>query len=123
MNAPAALFREPPPTASGQRQTILHLLREAAKSNRGVSGDTLRFQHNIRQAPTRIFELRNDLGYDIRTEQDRATRCASYFFVSDPPPNWKPPAKQGRFRLSTSFEQRRRREEAEAMPLFAGGAS
>jgi len=113
------LFREPPPTASGQRQTVLRLLREAARSGQGVSGDTLRREYLIPQAPARIWELKNDFGVQIETRQDRTTRMATYYFRGDPPPNWKPPAKQGRFRLSTSFQQRRREEEARAMPLFA----
>jgi hypothetical protein len=119
----SAHFREPPPTTVGQRHTILRLLRQAAMSNRGVSGDCLRFEHNIRQAPTRIFELRNDFGYGIRTEQDQTTRCAVYFFVNEPPANWNPPVKQERFQLASSFQRRRREEKSGAMPLFAKGAA
>jgi hypothetical protein len=101
MNAIAAatLFREPPPTASGQRQTILRLLREAARFGQGVSGDTLRRAHGIPQAPARVWELKNLYGFQIETRQDRATRMATYFFRSDPPAGWRPPEKQARLPL------------------------
>jgi hypothetical protein len=98
------LFREPPPTASGQRQTILRLLREAARFGQGVSGDTLRREYGIPQAPARLWELKNLYGFQIETRQDRATRMATYYFRGDPPEGWRPPAKQARFRLKAEAE-------------------
>lgn len=104
MNAISAptVFREPPPTASGQRQTILRLLREAERFGQGVPGDTLRRAYGIPQAPARVWELKNLYGFQIETRQDRATRMATYYFRSDPPAGWRPPAKQARFRLVNS---------------------
>lgn len=88
---PATLLREPPPSAANQREKTLVLLREAARSGQGVSGDTLRYHFNIRQAPTRIFELKNLYGYRIETVQDPKTRLATYYFRGDPLADWQPP--------------------------------
>jgi hypothetical protein len=99
---PQTVFREPPPTAASQRQRILTLLRDAAQAGHGVSGDALRYQHNIRQAPTRIFELKNQFGFQIETLQDPDTRLATYYFRGDPPEGWRPPAKQTSFRLKAN---------------------
>ena len=96
---PQTVFREPPPTAATQRERILTLLRDAARSGHGVSGDTLRYEHGIRQAPTRVFELRNTFGFEIETIQDADTRLATYYFRGDPPEGWQPAAKQTSFRL------------------------
>ena len=99
---PQTVFREPPPTAASQRERILALLRDAARSGHGVSGDALRYEHGIRQAPTRVFELRNTFGFDIETIQDPDTRLATYYFRGDPPEEWHPPAKQTSFRLKAN---------------------
>jgi len=129
------LFREPPPSAAKQREKILALLRDAARSGRGVSGDTFRYDFDIRQAPTRIFELKNEFGYRIETVQDPETRLATYHFRGDPPEGWRPPAKQARLRLKapsssevnptpgedtaeSEYMRRVREEQAQAMPLF-----
>jgi hypothetical protein len=84
-------FREPPPSAANQREKILSLLREARRRGQAISGDALRFEHNILQAPTRIFELKNDCGYQIETSQDPDTRLATYHLRADPPEGWQPP--------------------------------
>jgi hypothetical protein len=94
-----ATFREPSPSAANQRERILSLLRDAARSGQGVSGDALRYEHKLRQAPTRIFELKNHYGYQIETLQDPDTRLATYFFRRDPPEGWHPRAKQTRLCL------------------------
>lgn len=99
---PQTVFREAPPTAASQRQRILALLRDAARTGHGVSGDALRYEHNIRQAPTRIFELKNQFGYEIETVQDPDTRLATYYFRGDPPEGWQPAAKQRSFRLKAN---------------------
>ena len=98
----SALFREAPPTAANQRLKALALLREAAQRGEGVSGDTLRYDFCIRQAPTRIFELKNEYGYRIETVQDPETRIATYFLRGGPPAGWRQPATQARFRLANS---------------------
>jgi hypothetical protein len=116
-NLPKTLFREPPPSATNQREKILSLLREAAPFGQGVSGDTLRYDCDIRQAPTRIFELKNEYGYRIETVQDPETRLATYFLRGDPPEGWRPPTKQARFRLVNSPAAPR--VEAEAPKLNA----
>ena len=100
----ATLFREPPPTACGQRQTILRLLRDTARLGQGVSGDTLRREYSIPQAPARVWELKNLYGFQIETRQDHATRMATYYFRGDPPEGWRPPAKQARFHLKAVAE-------------------
>jgi hypothetical protein len=74
------------------------LLREAVRFGQGVSGDTLRYDHDIRQAPTRIFELKKLNGYQIKTVQDPKTRCATYYLRGDPPVGWQPPAQQRKFK-------------------------
>src|SRR5438309_310862 len=99
------IFREPPPTAANQRQLILRLLREAAQFGQGVSGDSLRHEYRIPQGPSRVWELKNLYGYQIETHQDPETRMATYIFRGDPPPNWKPQAKQKAMRLKPLIQE------------------
>jgi hypothetical protein len=89
-----AVLREPPPSAANQCEKTLALLRDAARFGQGVSGDTLRYDHGIRQAPTRIFELKNLYGYQIETVQDPKTRLATYYLRGDPPADWQPSTTQ-----------------------------
>ena len=90
-----------------QRERILSLLR-----SRGSAGATngelnaICFRYGAR-----IFELRK-AGYVIETLRQGETEFR-FALVSEPE---KP-------KSLTSFEQRRQQEEAEAMPLFSGGAA
>lgn len=97
-NPPKTLFREQPSSAANQREKILSLLREAARFGQGVSGDTLRYDCDIRQAPTGIWELKHECGYEIQTVQDPETRLATYYFRGDSPVGWQPPAQQRKFK-------------------------
>lgn len=92
-----ALFREPPPSARNQQERMIASLREAARFGQGISGDVFRYDFDIRQAPTRIFELKNQFGYQIETVQDPKTRCATYYLRGEPPEDWQPPARQKNF--------------------------
>jgi hypothetical protein len=92
-----ATFRELPPSAPSQREKVLLPLRDAARSGQNVSGGALRYEHKLRQAPTRFFEL-------IETLQDPDTRLAAYYLRGDPPEGWRPPTKQARFRGKAGAE-------------------
>lgn len=93
-------FREPPPTAASQRAVIARLLVEAKARGEGVSGDVLRHACNIPQAPARIWELKNQFGYQIATRQDPTTRMATYFLIAEPSTDWRPPVKQRKLKLN-----------------------
>jgi hypothetical protein len=108
----ATLFREPPPTASGQRQRILCLLREAARSGQGMNTDTLG-DLGIKMPATRVWEPKNWYGFRIETCQDRVTRMATHYFRGDPPEGWHLPSKQARLRLEAGAEPASAAREAE----------
>jgi hypothetical protein len=117
-NRPRTQFREPPPSAANQREKILSLLRENAPFGKGVSGDTLRYGCDIRQAPTRIVELKKRYGYQIETVQDPTTRCATYYLRGDPPVGWQPPAKRRKFKVWHTPAASRARPSVDRESLF-----
>jgi helix-turn-helix protein len=97
----------PPSNSPSQRERILSLLR-----SRGSSGATnLELNAICFRYGARIFELRK-AGFDIKTRREGETEFR--FVLVGEPENPK---------SLPTFEQRRRREEAGAMPLFAGGAA
>jgi helix-turn-helix protein len=95
------------PKSPAQRERILSLPR-----SRGPIGATnLELNAICFRYGARIFELRKT-GYDIETRREGETEFR-FVLVGEPKNPKSPP----------TFEQRRRREEAEATPLFAGGAA
>jgi helix-turn-helix protein len=97
----------PSSKSPAQRERILSLLR-----SRGPVGATnVELNAICFRYVARIFELRK-AGFDIKTRREDETEFR--FVLVAGWPETKP---------LSSFEQRRRREEAEAMPLFAGGVA
>ena len=97
----------PPTKSPAQRERILLLLR-----SRGPVGATnVELNAICFRYGARIFELR-EIGYNIQTRREGETEFR-FILVGEP----KHP------KLLPTFAERRRREEAEAMPLFAGGVA
>jgi hypothetical protein len=97
----------PPSKSPAQRERILSPLRSC-----GLAGATnLELNASCFRYGARIFELRK-AGFDIKTFREGETQFR-FVLVGEP----------GHPKSLPTFEQRRRREEAEAMPLFAGGAA
>ena len=97
----------PPSKSPAQRERILSLLR-----SRGASGATnIELNAIAFRYGGRIHELRR-MGY--RIEPLRESENLFRFVLISEPENPKP---------ISNFQQRRQREDAEAMPLFAVGAA
>ena len=97
----------PTSKSPAQRERILYLLR-----SRGPVGATnVELNAICFRYGARIFELRK-AGFDIKTRREGETEFR--FVLVSGASEAKP---------IPSFERRRRREEAEALPLFAGGTA
>lgn len=64
-----------------QREEVLYLLREAKDA--GVNSYTFTYSHSIKQAPTRIKELRLE-GYNIISKPEK-NRSVTYVLVHEKP--------------------------------------
>lgn len=60
-----------------QREKVLTLLQNAG--SRGVNSWDLTYLHAVKQAPTRISEIK-DLGYSIKTRHEK-NKSVTYFLV------------------------------------------
>ena len=68
-----------------QRDKILELL----KSNEKVNSYELTYKYHIKQAPTRVYELR-ELGYDIYTSPANADGSVDYSLLKKTPLKTQP---------------------------------
>jgi len=96
--------------AADQNSKILARLQEAGA--RGVTNFEM-WALGAHAAHSRISDLRKR-GYEITCKREGPGVWRYFLHSAVAPAKPEPPS---------PFEQRRRREEAEAMPLFAGGAS
>ena len=104
----------PTSNAPNQRTRILEALRSAGP--RGCSNLELSRVGGLRFGG-RVFELR-ETGYEIKVARGDSEGSFTYVLVSEPQS-----LSSGNTKPTLNFTERRRREEDEALPLFAGGAA